>query len=162
MEQLSLGFSDRPALEHLVRALAILRFSPPKWEYRYDVPIRELAPCCRGRLLCDVVAYRDGQAAVVFEMDGGHHAEEVQQARDFRKELILLRHGIRLWRMWNPELGRIWGCRFEQLLEGQQDEIDQQFARLFRRGIKAHMYAPYGSLASDWTSHCSQCSEKEG
>jgi hypothetical protein len=151
------GFSDRPALEQLVRALQLLKFALPKWEYRYDVPIGELAPCSRRKFLCDVVAYREGMPVTVFEMDGGHHVTEKQRAWDEQKEKLLARHGIRLWRMWNLELAKIWGCSFADLLCVAPDEMDPEFARLFRRDVKGHMYSRHGELASDWKKLCPKC-----
>jgi len=155
------GFSDRPALEQLVRALQLLKFSSPKWTYRYDVPITELAPCSRRKFLCDVVAYREGVPVTVFEMDGGHHATEQQQAWDEQKEKLLARHGVRLWRMWNLELAKIWGCTFDELLEREPESMDPELARLFRRDVKAHLYASHGALASDWKKLCPKCHKED-
>src|SRR5271157_3198520 len=137
----SVVLPDQPFLERLVACLQDLGFRGPKWCYAYNVPIADLAPCSRRRFLCDVVAFHDGKPAVVFELDGSHHVEEVQQRRDEQKERILLRHGVRLWRMWNGELFNIEG----------------DAGRLFRRDVKAHMYAQWGTLASDWKKLCPQC-----
>ena len=125
----------------MVAVLQSVGFGPPKWTYRDHVPIRELALCSRRRLECDVVAYRDGQPVVVFELDGHHHVEEKQAKFDEQKEKILRLHGVRLWRMWNGEL---------LLIEGEA-------RRVFRRHVKAHFYAPHGTLACDWRKLCETC-----
>lgn len=149
-------FSDRPALEHLVRSLELLGFSPPKWTYAFDVPIGEIAPCRKRRkFLCDVVGYREDRPVIVFEMDGGHHATEQQKRLDQQKEKILSLHGVRLWRMWNPELAKIWRCKFEEFdnhcaADRQKEDLDEEYARLFRRDLKASMYSPYATLGGDW------------
>jgi very-short-patch-repair endonuclease len=144
----SVILEDQPLLERLVACLESLGFRSPKWTYSYNVPINELAACQPQRqmpLMCDVVAYRGGTPVIAFELDGSQHVEEKQQRRDRRKEVILLRHGIRIWRMWNGELVNIEG----------------DASHLFRRDVKAHMYAPWGTLASDWKKLCPQC-KKEG
>ena len=77
----------------------------------------------------------------MFELDGHHHVEEAQERLDGQKEHILMRHGIRVWRMWNGELFNI---------EGGEGHA-------FRRDVKAHMYAPWGRLASDYRALCPRC-----
>jgi len=119
-------------------------------------------PCYKPRrkgfpLMCDVVAYREGVPVATFEMDGGHHATKEQQERDARKERHLAGHAIRLWRMWNPELAKIWGCTFDDLLVGEPESMEPEYARIFRRDVKASLYAPHGSLASDWKRLCPKC-----
>ena len=138
--QTEIQLPDWANKEELVRALEAIGFHSPKWAFRTDeVPIGELAPCSKKRKFrCDVVAYRDGLPVCVFELDGRHHVEERQELLDAQKEKILLRHGIRLWRMWNGELVN----------------IREDGGVVFRRHVKAHMYAPYGDLASDWKKLC--------
>lgn len=136
---------DQPFLDRLVASLRSLGFSSPKWSYDFNVPIKDLAPCSNRKFLCDVVAYRRGVPTVVFELDGSHHVEEKQERLDAQKERILMAHGVRLWRMWNGELPNIEG----------------DAARLFRRDVKAHMYAPWGTLASDWKTSCKKCKKEE-
>lgn len=131
-------FSDQANLEGLVEILEGAGFRLPKWVYRYNVPIRELASCSRRKFLCDVVAYREDRPVIVFELDGRHHVEEKQERLDAQKERILRRHGIRLWRMWNGEL----------------KNCEADHGRLLRRYAKAHMYAPHGALACDWRKLC--------
>jgi hypothetical protein len=41
-------FSDQQFLEELVKALQAIGFLPPKWNYDFNVCIRELAPCSRA------------------------------------------------------------------------------------------------------------------
>ena len=132
--------TDQPNKDELVRHLMAVGFGPPKWTFRTDeVLIKELAPCCkRSKLRCDVVAYRDGEPVCVFELDGRQHIEEEQERRDVRKEHQLLRHGIRIWRMWNGELLN----------------IRADGGKVFRQHVKAHMYARYGEMASDCRKLC--------
>lgn len=131
-------FSDQERLDELVRWLEVRGFHAPKWSYRFNVPIGELAPCSRRKFLCDVIAYRDGIPVIAFELDGKHHVEEAQERLDEQKEHLLSKHGIRTWRMWNGELVNM--------------RIDE--GRIFRRFVKAQMYAPHGTLATDWKKLC--------
>lgn len=136
-------FSDQEFLEELVSDLHKVGFTPPKWSYDYNVPIKNLAPCSRRRFLCDVVAYRDGKPVCIFELDGHHQVEEKQERLNAQKEKILMRHGIRVWRIWNGELFN----------------IREDGGGYLRRHVKAHMYAPYGTLGSDWNKLCN-CKEE--
>ncbi len=141
-------YSDTSNLLELVEALKTIGFQPPKWSYGFNVPMSELAPCQRPKgkyeLQCDVVAYREGTPICVFELDGHQHVEEKQEKRDQRKERILSRHGIRTWRMWNGELLN----------------IREDGGRVLRRHVKAHLYASWGALASDWRKLCNCTKEK--
>ena len=134
-------FSDQELLDRLVVSLQALGFSAPKWSYEFNVPISALAPCSRRKFLCDVVAYRGAVPTVAFELDGAHHNEEHQQKLDTQKTHLLMLHGVRLWRMWNNELLR----------------IENGAARIFRRDVKASMYAPWGTLSGDWSKRCTDC-----
>lgn len=141
MPDSEITFSDQPNLEELVAALQKVGFNGPKWSYRYNVSMNELASCYKQRkfpLRCDVVAFNEGRAVCVFELDGQQHIEEEQEKRDARKEAVLARHGIRTWRMWNGELFN----------------VREDGGKILRRHVKAHMYAPYGTLATDWKKLC--------
>lgn len=131
-------YSDEKNLEELVVDLQRIGFVQPKWFYRFNVPISELAPCSKRKFECDVVAYCKGIPVCAFELDGRHHVEEKQQKRDEQKEKILSRHGIRTWRMWNGELFN----------------IRDDGGVVLRRHVKAHMYAIHGTLRSDWKKLC--------
>jgi hypothetical protein len=139
--------SDQAFLEELKQALEKVGFSPPKWSYRTEVPIGELARCCAKRKFhCDIVAYRDGVPICVFELDGHHHVEEKQEKLDAQKEKILSRHGIRTWRMWNGEIFN----------------IREDGGVVFRMHVKAHLYATHGRLASDWKKLCNCTKQAHG
>lgn len=137
-------YSDKANLLELVEVLKTIGFQPPKWSFGFNVPIKELAPCSKRRFECDVVAYREGIPACVFELDGHQHVEEAQEKRDQQKERILSRHGIRTWRMWNGELFN----------------IRDDGGTVFRRHVKAHLYAARGTLATDWKTLCTACKKE--
>ncbi len=136
-EQGAAVFSDQENLDALRDALLHVGFSPPKWTFRFNVPIAELS-CSKRKFLCDLVVYRDGEAVCVFELDDKHHGEEAQEKLDEQKEKILRKHGIRMWRMWNGELAN----------------VRDDGGRLLRRSVKGHLYALHGELACDWKKLC--------
>ena len=128
---------DRRRLALLIDRLKQAGFCAPKWRHAAEeIPVSELT-CTKRGLRCDVVSYRDGQPIVVFELDGSGHSEEKQQRYDRLKEKLLALHGIRVWRMWNTAL---------------LDPID-----VFRRAVKATMYAPPGAMKDDFSTQCRRC-----
>ena len=135
-------FSDQAELELDIEMLVRIGFRPPKWEFKTNVPLSEIT-CANTRHLCDIVAFKDGRAVLAMERDGAGHNEAKQRGYDARKDLILQRHGIRIWRWWNSESVNARngaGC-------------------VFRRDIKALFYAPHGALKSDYNKLC-ECTIK--
>jgi very-short-patch-repair endonuclease len=58
------------------------------------------------------------EASLAIELDGGGHAGDAQRHYDQRRAAALARHGVRVLRLWNPEvtealdrvLDLIWNC----------------------------------------------------
>ena len=51
-----------------------------------------------------IVDFYCADARLVIELDGGGHAEAKQRDYDQRRSEVLERHGLRVLRLWNPEV----------------------------------------------------------
>jgi hypothetical protein len=146
---------DTPKLKSDIEYIISLGFCPPKWSFEIHVSLSDLIPCYKAKrpLEADIVAYKDGVPVIVFERDGGvpaknglpakGHSSKEQRKRDKRKDHLLNKHGIRVWRWWNSDA----------------DAAKRGTAPNLRRDIKARFYAPYGSLLSDYSKKC-KCTER--
>ena len=72
---------------------ALRDWSPPGTNFRRQAPI--------GRYIADFACHT---SKIVIEVDGGQHAEEIQERRDEGRTEWLLSQGYRVIRFWNTDV----------------------------------------------------------
>jgi hypothetical protein len=142
---------DTESLNADIEYFVSIGFRPPKWRFEIHIALSDLIPCYKTKrtLEADIVALKDNVPVLVFERDGGNkkkglgHCNEEQKKRDRRKEHLLNKHSIRVWRWWNSVA----------------DATRNGVLPNFKRDVKAKFYAPYGSLIGDYSKTC-KCTER--
>ena len=79
-----------------------------------------------------IVDFYCPQARLAIELDGGGHADEQQRRYDEHRDRVLKQHGIRVLRVWNPEvlraeeavLSQIWACLHGAEVPTRRETLD--------------------------------------
>ena len=79
-----------------------------------------------------IVDFYCRRARFAIEVDGGGHAVEQQRRYDERRDRVLAQHGVRVLRLWNPEVLRdpeaalelIWQCLHGAPIPRRSDEVN--------------------------------------